>query len=55
METLNVKGMMKNRHLARAVQEQKLAEFYGIMQYKSEWHGIKFITADRFYASNKTC
>ena len=55
MEDLNVKGMMKNRHLARAVQEQKFAEFYRIMQYKCEWHGIKLITADRFYASSKTC
>ncbi len=55
MEDLNVKGMMKNKHLARAVQEQKLAEFYRIMQYKCEWHGIKLITADRFYASSKTC
>ena len=55
MEDLNVTGMMKNRHLARAVQGQKLAEFYRVMQYKCEWHGIKFITADRFYASSKTC
>ena len=55
LEDLNVKGMMKNRHLARAVQEQKFAEFYRIMQYKCERHGIKFITADRFYASSKTC
>ena len=31
MEDLNVKGMMKNKHLARAVQEQKIAEFYRIM------------------------
>ena len=55
MEDLNVSGMMKNRHLAKAVQEQKLAEFYRIMQYKCEWYGIRLITADRFYASSKTC
>ena len=55
MEDLNVKGMMKNKHLAKAVQEQKFAEFYRIMQYKYEWHSIKLITADRFYASSKTC
>ena len=47
--------MIKNRHLAKAVQEQKLAEFYRIMQYKCEWNGISFITADRFYASSKIC
>ena len=55
LEDLNVTGMMKNKHLAKAVQEQKLAEFYRIMQYKCEWNGIKFITADRFYASSKIC
>ena len=55
MEDLNVKGMMKNKHLAKAVQEQKFAEFYRIMQYKCLWHGIRLITADRFYASSKTC
>ncbi len=55
MEDLNVSGMMKNKHLARAVQEQKFAEFYRIMQYKCSWHGIRLITADRFYASSKTC
>ena len=55
MEDLNVSGMMKNKHLAKAVQEQKLAEFYRIMSYKCSWHGIRLITADRFYASSKTC
>ena len=55
MEDLNVSGMMKNKHLARAVQEQKLAGFYRVMKYKCEWQGIRLITADRFYASSKTC
>ena len=55
MEDLNVAGMMKNKHLAQAVQEQKLAEFYRMMQYKCDWHGIRLITADRFYASSKLC
>ena len=55
MEDLNVSGMMKNKHLARAVQEQKLAEFIRIMRYKCYWNGIRFITAGRFYASSKTC
>ena len=55
MEDLNVKGMMKNKHLAKAIQEQKLAEFYRIMQYKCAWNGITFITADRFYSSSKIC
>ncbi len=55
MEDLNVSGMMRNKHLARAIQEQKLAEFYRMIQYKCDWHGIRLITADRFYASSKLC
>ncbi len=55
LEDLNVTGMMKNKHLSKAIHEQKLAEFYRIMQYKCEWNGIKFIIADRFYASSKIC
>lgn len=55
MENLNVAGMMKNRHLAKAVQEQSFYELYRQMKYKSEWHNIKFITADRFYPSSKLC
>lgn len=55
MEDLNVTGMMKNRHLAKAVQRQCFNEFYRQMQYKCEWNGIAFITADRYYPSSKTC
>ena len=55
MADLNVAGMMKNRHLAKAVQEQKLAEFHRFMRYKCDWYGIRLITADRFYASSKLC
>lgn len=55
MEDLNVQGMMKNRHLAKAAQEQCFHEFLRQMQYKCEWNGIEFIQADRFYPSSKTC
>lgn len=55
MEDLNVRGMMKNRHLAKAIQEQCFYEFLRQMQYKCEWNGIEFIQADRFYPSSKTC
>lgn len=55
MEDLSVVGMMKNRHLAKAVQEQRFSKLYRQMKYKSEWHNIKFITADRFYPSSKLC
>lgn len=55
LEDLNVKGMMKNRHLSRAVQEQCLYEFYRQIQYKCQWHNIEFITVDRYYPSSKLC
>lgn len=55
METLNVKGMMKNRHLSRAIAAQKLYEFKRQIQYKSEALGIEFVEADTFYPSSKRC
>lgn len=55
MEDLNVQGMMKNRHLSKAVQEQCFYEFIRQMEYKCAWNGIEFIQADRFYPSSKTC
>ena len=55
LEDLNVKGMMKNKHLSKAIQEQGLHEFYRQIQYKSSWNNIKFIEADRFFPSSKMC
>ena len=55
LEDLNVKGMMSNRHLAKAVQEQGFYEFRKQISYKAEWAGITVIIADRYYPSSKTC
>jgi len=55
METLNIKDMMKNRHLSKAIQQQKLYEFKILLKYKSIRDGIEFIEADRWYPSSKTC
>ena len=55
MEHLNVKGMMKNKHLAKAVAGQKLYEFKRQIQYKCEKYGIEFVEADRWFPSSKTC
>lgn len=55
MEDLNVTGMMKNRHLSKAIQEQFFGEFIRQMQYKCEWNGIEFVQVGRFYPSSKTC
>ena len=55
LEDLNVVGMMKNKHLSKAIAEQCFYEFIRQMKYKCEFNGIKFIQADRFYPSSKTC
>ena len=55
MEDLNVSGMMKNKHLSKAIQEQCLYEFIRQMKYKCEFNGIEFVQAPRFYPSSKTC
>lgn len=55
MEDLNVSGMMKNKHLSKAIQEQCFYEFIRQMKYKCEFNRIEFIQVDRFYPSSKTC
>ena len=55
MEDLNVEGMMKNRHLAKAIQQQKFKEFSRQMKYKCEKYGIEFMEVDRFFPSSKKC
>jgi putative transposase len=55
METLNVKGMMKNRHLSKAVAQQGFFEFKTMIKYKTEKYGIEFVEADKWYPSSKTC
>jgi putative transposase len=55
MEDLNIQGMMKNKHLSKAIQEQCLFEFKRQIEYKCNWYGSKLILADRWYPSSKTC
>ncbi|MFL8710953.1 RNA-guided endonuclease InsQ/TnpB family protein [Clostridioides sp. GD02377] len=55
METLNIKGIMKNKHLSKAIQQQKLYEFKRQIQYKCKKYGIEFIEVDKFFPSSKKC
>lgn len=55
IEDLNVSGMMKNRHLSKAVQNQGFFEFRKQLEYKCRENGIPLIVADRFYPSSKLC
>jgi putative transposase len=55
IEDLNVRGMMKNRHLSKAIQEQEFGEFRRQLEYKCLDNNIQLIVADRFYPSSKLC
>ena len=55
MEDLHVKGMMKNKHLSKAVGQQCFGEFRRQIEYKSAWNNIPVIIADRWFPSSKLC
>ena len=55
VEDLNIKGMMKNRHLSKAMAEQCFAEFMRQIEYKCRFSGIEFVKASRYYPSSKRC
>ena len=55
IEDLNVSGMMKNRHLSKAVASQKFYEFRRKLKMKCGNHGIELRVVDRFYPSSKLC
>lgn len=55
IEDLNVSGIMKNKHLSKAVQSQGFYEFHRQLEYKCKDKGIQLIVADRFYPSSKLC
>lgn len=55
LEDLNISGMMKNKHLSKAIQQQSLYEFKRQILYKANWNGIEVRTVDRWYPSSKTC
>jgi putative transposase len=55
VENLNVSGMMKNRHLSKAIAQQKFYEFNIKLKSKTQWHNIELRVVDRFYPSSKIC
>ena len=55
IEDLNVKGMMKNRHLSKAVALQKFYEFRTKLEKQCKESGIELRVVDRFYPSSKLC
>lgn len=55
IEDLNVKGMMANHKLAKAVGDVSLYEFTRQLQYKADWYDKEVKKIDRFYPSSQTC
>lgn len=55
IEDLNVSGMMKNKHLSKAVQQQKFYEFRRQLEYKCKWNNIELRIVNRFFPSSKLC
>lgn len=55
VEDLNVKGMVQNRHLSRAIHDVGWSELRRQLEYKSLLYGSVLTVRDRFYASSKTC
>lgn len=55
IEDLNVSGMMKNKHLSKAVASQKFYEFRTKIQAKCNENGIELRVVDRWFPSSKTC
>ena len=55
IEDLNVSGIMKNKHLSKAIQEQSFHKFRRQLEYKCKWNNIELRIVDRFYPSSKLC
>ena len=55
LETLNVSGMDKLRHQAKAIRDAAIGGLLQKVRYKAEWYGTEIVLADRWYPSSKTC
>ena len=55
LEDLNVKGMIKNQCLAKAISDSSWSSFVTKLTYKAQWYGKQVIKIDRFFPSSKTC
>lgn len=55
IEDLNVKGMVKNHKLAKAISDSSWSTFTTMLVYKAEWYGKALVKIDRWYPSSKTC
>ena len=55
VEDLNIKGLLKNHKLARAISSVSWSKFYDTLEYKAEWYGREVIRVPTMYPSSQTC
>ena len=55
VEDLNVKGMVRNKHLAYDISDAGIGMFYTLLAYKCHWYGINLVEIGRFQPSSKQC
>jgi putative transposase len=55
IETLNIKGLLKNRCLARSFSDAALGKLLNLLTSKVEQRGGQVIKVGRFFPSSKTC
>ena len=55
IENLNVKGLIKNKKLAKHIHQASWHKFLSMLEYKAKWYGRELIKVDRFFASSKIC
>ena len=55
VEDLNVKGLMRNHHLAKSISDASWGTFVSMLSYKAEWNDKKVVKIDRFYPSSQIC
>lgn len=55
VEDLNVKGMMANRHIAKAVADASMGEMLRQLRYKAAWYGREYVEVSRWFPSSKLC
>ena len=54
IEDLNVRNMVRNHHLSRAISDAAWRQMRGMLEYKCEWYGRDLVVIDRWYPSSKT-